>query len=668
LTHKGKNRLYSVKLKTHSYHCQGQLTMRAQKMNSHLNRAFMIFIFAILVLIASIKLTLGAPVQVGILSDTTRPRDPAEEWAWALRGGGVEIIKLAQTDLRRLQEIELLIIDDITLTYQAQRTITNWIKEGGLLIVTGADAALQTRLNKGEAKLESDFVLGEILGARFGGWDPGISTSYPFVVQRSPLISPLLPGDGIRLGAAGIDSDVIVKCDASNVLARCVILDPGATREGVVMLPRPTILIHQAGRGWAMFLTVSLARVTSCYSTSDGDPTDCSGASTGHVLMRWLTANLLWEKKGIQVPLYWEIPAEEPHGMLITGDVHLDDAGYQIRSARLMAELLEPLGIPLSLYIVGRVGEVFPDHVQALRSMPHVEIEAHSSEGVVYHPRRKKGLHGTPEVLEDTRQARRLLGLDSKSYQNGWRTSMRTHGWGSDQAAWLGLHKAGVGLILDQVGDYAKRRDHNTPPLIWFRMPVAYRLFIPLADRSINTMRDDFILPNELSGELFSIPSPQCDPCCNNEVAWEDYQKYVEEWHAVFDRIASMGGLAEVWLWHPSTAAWKGGLGAIVHFLSRIRSASTVQFLQGHAFATWLSNRERISVTPAFDDTGKIRYLRLRRKRDMLPLPPGSPADYGRVFYWVLGEASVPGWEAKIWKDPFGRPVTVLHAPINPSS
>lgn len=614
----------------------------------------------------SCKLVSAAPVQIGVLSDSEHARDPAGEWAWALRGGGAEIVKLAGATLASIPAtIKLIVIDDIPLTPKAQRLISDWTKNGGLLIVSGANTAMQTQLKATEIRTENDFVLREILGARFGGWDLGILRSYPYVVQASELISPLLPGDGLRLGKAGVDSSIIVESDVGNVLARSVRLDPNADPDGVVRLTYPTILRNQAGHGWTVFLTVSLARVTSCYPTPDGVAVDCSASSTARAIMRWLTVNLLWEKRGVQLPLPWEIPSERPHGVLVTGDVHDDTNDGQIRSARLMAELLEPTGIPFSLFIEGRLGTLTPDHIKALLGMNHVEIEAHSTEGSIYGPRTKKRIVGATEVLSDTIRARRLLGVRERNHKDGGLTAMRTHGWGTDSAAWLGLHKAGVGLVLDQMSDLPAHKDYYTPPLSWLRSPIASRLFIPLAERSISTASDDFILPEALTGKMFSIPSPQCDPCCNEEVSWDDYQAYVENYHLIFDRIAPMGGLPEVWLFHPSTPAAKGGLHSLIDFLSGIRAAPGVSFLRGNAFATWLSNRENVSVTPDIDGSGKLSGLHLQTKRDLLPLPPDSSPDYQRVYYWILGEGSSPGWKASVWKDPHQRTVTVLHAPID---
>jgi hypothetical protein len=241
---------------------------------------------------------------------------------------------------------------------------------------------------------------------------------------------------------------------------------------------------------------------------------------------------------------------------------------------------------------------------------------------------------------------------------------MRTHGWGTDSAAWPGLHQAGVGLVLDHMADLPAPKFYYTPPRSWFRRPVAHRLFIPLAERSISTASDDFILPEALAGKMFSIPSPQCDPCCNDEVSWDDYQTYVEKLHGVFGRIASMGGLAEVWLFHPSTPALKGGLHALADFLSGMRADPSAVFLRGNAYATWLSNREGVSVDPVWDRSGELRGLNLAKRRDLLPLPVGGSSAYRRAYYWVLGESYSPGWEASAWKDPYERTVTVLHTPM----
>jgi len=608
----------------------------------------------------------AAPVPIGVLSDTERARDPAAEWAWALRGGGAEIVKLPAATLASIPAtIHLIIVDDIPLTREAQGLISDWTKAGGLLIVSGANTAAQTRLDTNEIRSESDFVLREILGARFGGWDLGISRSYPYVVKASPLISPLLPGDGLRLGKAGVDSSIIVESDAGDILARSVRLAPSTDPNGVVRLTYPTIVINQAGRGWTLFLTASLARVTSCYPALDGAPVDCSASSTARAMMRWVTANMLWEKKAIQLPLPWEIPSERPHGVIVTGDVHHDPNDGQIQSARLMAELLEPSGVPLSLFIEGRLGTINPDHVEGLRSLKHVEIEAHSTEGSIYGPRTKKRIVGATEVLSDILRARRLLGVTKRHPTDGGLTAMRTHGWGTDSVAWLGLHKAGVGLVLDQMSDLPAHKHYYTPSLSWFRGPVTDRLFIPLAERSISTASDDFILPEALAGKMFSIPSPQCDPCCNDEVSWDDYQAYVDNYHRIFGRIAPMGGLAEIWLFHPSTPAFKDGLHSLTDFLFGVRADPAAVFLRGNAFATWLSDRENASVDPVVDSSGKLSELHLHTRQDLLSSPRDSSPEYHRVYYWILGEGSPPGWNTGTWKDPYQRTVTVLHTPMD---
>ena len=607
----------------------------------------------------------AAPVQIAILSDTERVHDPADEWAWALRGGGAEMVTLSSATLAGIPStIKLIIVDDIPLTRKAQRLISDWTKAGGLLIVSGADAALQTRLNAGTVRSENDFPLRDILGARFGGWDLGLSRSYPYVAKASELMSPLLPGDGLRLGNSGVDSSIVVEPYTADVLARSARLDPGADPDGVARLSYPTILLNRAGDGWVLFLSASLSRVTSCYSSRDRVAVDCSAASTARALMRWLTANLLWEKKGIQLPLPWEIPSERPHGVLVTGDVHQDPNDGQIRSARFMAELLAPSDVPLSLFVEGRLGTINPDHIEALRNMNHVDIEAHSTEGSIYGPRTKKRLVGATKVFSDVARARGLLGVTRSNPGTGGVTAMRTHGWGSDSAAWPGLHEAGVGLVLDHMADLPAPKFYYTPPRFWFRRPVAPRLFIPLAERSISTASDDFILPEALAGKMFSIPSPQCDPCCNDEVSWDDYQAYVERFHGLFGRVASMGGLAEVWLFHPSTPALKGGLHPLVDFLSSMRAEPSAVFLRGNAYATWLSNREGVSVDPLLDGSGKLRSLNMLRRRDLLPLPVGGSPAYRRAYYWVLGEGYSPGWEASSWKDPYERTVTVLHMPM----
>jgi hypothetical protein len=155
------------------------------------------------------------------------------------------------------------------------------------------------------------------------GFDPGLIDVYPDITVSSTLLSPLREGDALRFGAEGVGHTVQVETTDAEVLARGTRLSPGPN--GIIFKSNaPTILSKRYGQGRVVFLTFSPARITLCYpvSSNNQDPRDCGGAGQANALMRWLTANVLWEERKLQLPLLWETPGDRPHAVIVTGDVH----------------------------------------------------------------------------------------------------------------------------------------------------------------------------------------------------------------------------------------------------------------------------------------------------------------------------------------------------------
>lgn len=134
------------------------------------------------------------------------------------------------------------------------------------------------------------------------------------------------------------------------------------------------------------------------------------------------------------------------------------------------------------------------------------------------------------------------------------------------------------------------------------------------------------------------------------------------QWHDIFQRIGILGGVTEVWLWHPSIVAMKGGFPTIEVVLGAMTADPRVAFFRGSELATWYANREKVRVRPNYAVDGSLATLELEipDRKALLPLPPNSSVTAGTVSYWVFGEIELPGWDSRFWKDEGGRPVTVL--------
>ncbi|WP_348759135.1 hypothetical protein [Candidatus Methylocalor cossyra] len=616
---------------------------------------------------APLVLGLGvAPGTGGLLAD---------EWAWALRGGGAEFRRLTPGELAAPpQELPLLVVDSIPLSEAARRGLGIWVERGGLLVYADAAAALATLGPDRRLHWGRELSAPELFGARFAGFDRGLPGTYPAVVAASALLAPLQPGDALRLGDAGVGHRVRIEATDAEVLAQSARLSPGADRRLVLETKVPTILTRRHGAGRVVFLSFSPGAVAACYPRPAPPmaATDCSGAGSAHALMRWLVANLLWEERHLQLPLIWEAPGDRPHAVIVTGDVHDHADTWEIRAALSMAERLAKLGLPLSLYLYGNLAQKAPAEVAALRAFPDLELGTHSVQGKLYIAQKFGfwGFGAARGILADIRQAETLLQLPHYPQGRGWLRSTRSHVWRSDGSAWEAMRRAGIGLAFDHVADRLDRDHPWQVPSEWFTGGEWRRLFVPLFEHSIATVGGQFRLPEEAQRDLALLASAQPETF-NFYWPFRIYLDYVRRWHALFGRLATLGGVTEVWLWHPGGVAgrqaYEGrpGFDELEQLLREFRAEPSVLFLRGDVAATWRANRERYRLRVERDPAGRVRALDLAPPTaPPYPLPPGAPAAAATLSYWVIGPLQVPGWSARQWTDPSGRTITVLTRPL----
>jgi len=603
----------------------------------------------------------SAELRVGLVKHPTAGVLFADEWAWALRGGGAEMKMLSHRDLSALSpEIPLLIIDSAPLNEAARRALEHWVSQGGLLIYAGAEAALQKMNDQGGIQKNRELISPELLGASFAGFDPGLIGVYPDIAVSSPLLSPLREGDALRFGAEGVGQTVQVEATDGEVLARGARLSPGPN--GIVFKSNtPTILSKRYGQGRVVFLTFSPARIALCYR-ENWEPRDCGGAGQAHALMRWLAANLLWEERKLQLPLLWEAPGDRPHAVIVTGDVHR--SLQQAQDANQMGKIFNDLKLPLSLYVVGRVATATRTEFHALQKLNDLEISPHSASGKDYAVKKFRYTRALG-ILADLRKAESLLAIPDYPSKRGWLISMRNEAWSSDRGAWWAMEHEGIGLVFDHVADSTQSRLTHLAPRIWFDGGEQQRLFVPIFERSVTSRIDNFRLRGDSERNIASLSSAQPEPCCK-PLDYPAYTRYVERWHALFDRLAPVGGLTEVWLWHPTGVAMKAGFDDMEKTLRQMSSEPTVSFLRGDVVATWRFNRELYRIRAERDPRGAILSMDLMPPAEpSKPLPPGAPAFASSTSYWVLGSLTVPGWATRNWTDPMGRPITVLVHPLH---
>jgi hypothetical protein len=607
------------------------------------------------------SITLSQPIEIGMLESGSKSIDRTWHWQRALRGGGLNVRGDIEPDvLPEAADLPLLVLEDRCIDAGQADELAKWVRAGGTLIVNAPGCAEADQSEPASTSSQAELRL-ELAGLELGPIDPGLEGVYPRIVDAHPAISPFEAGDGIRLGAVGIDQRRQIHAQEAQVLARGYRLEPGP---GDMIRPsrHPTVTLRRLGEGAVLYLHLSLGQVTACYPDSTGQPTDCSGAGTARALMRNIVANTLWAFRRIQAPLPWETPGSSKVNVVITGDVHADDETFQVRSARQMALALEDTGAPITYFISGKVARHSPEHMQALNDMQNVIIGSHSVKEEKYQP---GFLEGAENIYEDIRDAETLLGQPSWPEQRQWLAAFRTHGWASDQTragAWTGLAEAGIGLVFDHNADSLLPRQHASAPNDWFNGDVTRRLFVPMIESSISTEVDEFLLDESLIDRIASLGSPEPDPCCNDSVRFSGYADYVEAWHRALLRLGSVGGATEVWLWHPSTPVWKGGLEHLQEILDGMRDDPAVSFVSAHELANWAYNRERVSIKPRYVEDGRLSELRLQLNPDaeLAPLPPVATQSAATVSYWVIGDASPPGWQTRQWQDPHGRTITVM--------
>lgn len=610
--------------------------------------------------------TNAADRHVGLVSDRSPATSlAADEWQWSQGDSGTMEV-LDPDRLPRLSGdaidkpgTSLLIVDNVSLSDSPTRSLTEWVHSGGTLLLAGPRALESPPRDDAEAA--PNRLMFELAGLKPGFPDPGQTGIYPRLVSTDSVLSPFVEGDGIRLGRAGLGHASRVRIVDARMLARSFRIRPGP--DGMIQRDNtPTITTRTAGDGRVLYLAFSPGEVAACYPDESGAATDCSAAGTAHALMRQLVANLLWEDHRIQWPLPWENPGPTRLGVVITGDVHMQTEDYQIRSAVQMARQTASMEVPVTWFIVGEVARKAADHYRELTGLEHVEIATHSVRGDQY---RADRLEGAGRVRDDIRTAERMLGLPAWPEQRTWRSAIRTEAWASDQTrarAWEGMAAAGIGLVFDHNADALLPRPQWTAPKAWFRAPARERLFLPVFEKNVTTAVDNFRLSPDLERQIASLGSPEPDPCCNHAMSFESYLDYVQDWHGQFRRLGVMGGLTAIWLWHPSTPGWKGGLDALESMLREWRADPEVRFFQGSEVATWQYNRRQVRVTPEYGEAGHLDGLKLDLPTpgSLLPLPPSASSGSASIGYWVLGKASPPGWRARTLEDVHGRTITLM--------
>ena len=586
-----------------------------------------------------------------------------QEWQWALRGGGAQFEPFDQQRLisSLTADISLLVVDHTPLKPVAAHAVQKWVRNGGLLIMAGAESAMQRLNDAGDIQPGRSILLSSLLGIQFAGYDAGLTGLYPRLIKTDALLSPLQVGDALRLGETGLAHKLRLEVTDATVLARAARLSPGA---GGMVIPseEPTIVTRPYGAGRVVFLSFSPALVARCYDDdSELAQLDCSGASQAHALMRWLTANLLWQEKKIQVPLLWESVSDKPHTVMITGDVHHND--FEVNAAVKMAKRMQKLDLPLSLYVIGEIAEHYPQQFAQLKMVNNLEISPHSDSGEVYWTKRFK-FSRRFGILKDFISAQKHLQLPRYPEQRDWLISVRNESWQSDSGAWWAMEREGVGLVFDFTADSIVNHGLYLTPLQWFQGKEHQRLFVPLYERSIATPVDDFRLTDVSQYQMASLASAQAEPCCI-PLSYAAYSAYVDRWHRLFSRLSSMGGLSEVWLWHPGGIAIKSGFADMEKTLNAMKKEPTVEFVRADVAATWRYNRELFQLEVERQADKAIASFSLSTpKYPVKPLPPDAPAFAKASRYWVLGELQVKGWQSGIRSDSAGRVVTVLSQSI----
>jgi len=618
--------------------------------------------------VASVLIFLGPPVVasplVSVVIQEGINGGSAREWLWALRGGGVDLarpeqLKVFLDSARQQKEPSLLILDSLELETASISDLRQWVEKGGLLLFLAGEKGVTVDAARPEVK--SLKPLYDLLGVMPDYEDPGLVGSYPLITRSSALLSPLVHGDGLRFGRQGMGSTLRYRViHPAEVIAKAVRL---TQQPEVIGIPKETasLVAHRVGQGMVVFAGFSLGHIASCYPASpEGEAVDCSGAGSAHALMRWLVANLFWEEKKVQIPLLSEAPGASPHAVVMTGDVHRIQE-HEEPSPRWMVERARKVGVPVSIYIEGDYVPTSPETMKFISHQDDVELAPHSFDGTVAETSRY--FWGRFSVFWDYWKTGEMLQLGRFEKERHALLSERDHGWRSDQGAWWAMRKFGIGLVFDQVADTLFPETPWRMGSLWFSSDPAPRAFVPIFEHSISTATTNFRLDDEAFLNIANLSSAQADPV--DIVGYPEYEAYVRRWHRLFDRMSSMGGLTEVWLFHPSGFRNADWLNRFESLLVDFKANPHVRFYRGDVVANWRANRERFALTIQRGGNEEIQSMSLRGpSHPLYPLPKGSPIEANSVGYWVLGPMNFHGDVVSTTQDAYGRTVSFFSLSI----
>ncbi len=589
-----------------------------------------------------------------------------KSWHEALQVPAVKVAATSPAAIDSLQQIR--IVEAGQIAADELESLERWVRDGGIALISGVQDPDLSWCGQGELAPADDLLA--FAGMRARRHDPGLIEVRPALLVASDLLFPLRPGDGLRLGRRGLGHALDLEAVDAEVLAQAY-RDRMESDLRAELVDHPSVAVRALGSGFVYFTSFSLARVAYCYPDRQGRASDCSAAASAQTLMRLMLSNMLWRHHQLAWPVARQGPGSFATVVAITGDVHADPAGLQIKSARRLAEVAAQWHLPVSFYVVGEVATRFPADYAALQSMPNVEIGTHSSRGQQYRLghsripfRRRGGVHGPAAVYEDVRAAERLLGLDQGSPErNGWR-SIRTEAWGSNEqesGAWTGMQQAGIALVLDHQIDLINSHPAVTPPRAWLAGSARERLSLPAFTRHVHTATDDFRAPERGLPLMFSLPAAQPDPCCNRALRFQDYLPYVQDWHDALTDIGQVLGTTQVWLWHPSTPTLHGAFDELGQALEAMAADPRVRFARAHELATWNRNRHLGRLELELDGERRIVAMAWQPNGDepLAPLPAKAHPDAGTVSFWVFGALELPGWHSQTITVE-GRALTIL--------
>ena len=617
---------------------------------------------------AALLIFMASPVVanpvVSVVSQEGINEGYAREWLWALRGGGVELahpshIKDFLGSVSQQNKPTILILDSLEVDGSSISDLTTWVQNGGLILFLAGERGVAIDAARPEKKRVGPLY--DLLGVTPDYDDPGLLGAYPLISQSSPLLSPLLKGDGLRFGHQGMGSTLRYHAmNSAEVIAKAVRL---TQQPQIVGIPKETasMVAHRVGRGMVVFAGFSLGHIAACYPAhSEGDAVDCGGAGSAHAMMRWLVANLFWEERKVQVPLLSEAPGTSPHAVVMTGDIHRIQE-HEEPSARWMVERARKVGVPLSLYIEADYVPTSPETMKFISQQDDVELAPHSFDGTVAESRHY--FWGRFSLFWDYWITGEMLQLGRFGQERHTLLSERDHGWRSDEGAWWAMRNFGIGLVFDQVADTLFPGTPWRMGSFWFSSDPALRAFVPFFEHSIATATTNFRLDDDEFLNIANLSSAQADPV--DMVGYPEYEAYVRRWHQLFERMSLMGGVTEVWLFHPSSfrdAVW---LNRFESLLADFKANPHVRFYRGDVIANWRANRERFSLSVQRSDTEEIQSLGLRGpSHPLYPLPQGSPAEASSVGYWVVGPMHFHADKASSTQDTYGRTVSYFSLDI----